>query len=297
MSPGCAGAFSSVMNAKSIKRQIMILLGNVILAICIQYFLLPPGFIVGGLTGVGNAFRLAFGLPISYVVAGLNVIFLVLARVFMGREFAANTIVCTIEYPIVLWAVERIYDVTGPLTDNFTLCLVFSAILFAFGISLIIGNGASSGGLDVIAVILNKKTGISVSRALNALELVALAAQVPNSQKEGILAGLLVIIVYTALLDRFLARGVSRIQLQISSPKYEEINEMIQTSSGHGSTMYSAIGGHEKNPTYIIQTVLDKKDLFRVKEQILKIDPTAFITVTNVSEVNGRGFTIEVDGK
>ncbi|MBQ1689930.1 MAG: DUF2179 domain-containing protein, partial [Firmicutes bacterium] len=70
-----------------------------------------------------------------------------------------------------------------------------------------------------------------------------------------------------------------------------------QTSSGHGSTMYSAIGGHEKNPTYIIQTVLDKKDLFRVKEQILKNDPTAFITVTNVSEVNGRGFTIDVDGK
>ena len=272
------------------------MLGNIVLAICIQYFLLPPGFIIGGLSGFGNAFRLAFGLPISYVVAGLNVVFLILAWAFLGKEFALSTAVCSVEYPVVLWVVERVYQVTGPLTENFTLCLIFSAILFAFGISLIIGNGASSGGLDVIAVILNRKTGVPVSRALNVLELVALAAQVPNSEKEGILAGLLVIIVYTALLDRFLARGVSRIQLQITSPKYEEINQMIQTSSGHGSTMFSAMGGYEKRPTYIVQTILDKKDLFRVKEQILKIDPTAFITVTNVSEVNGLGFTIEVDG-
>ncbi len=283
------------MNAKTLKRQILILMGNIILAFTIQYFLLPPGFIVGGLSGIGNAFRLAFGIPISYSVACLNVVFLALAWIFMGREFAMNTIVCAVEYPIVLWFVENLYVATGPLTENFTLCLIFSAIFFAFGISLIIGNGAASGGLDVIAVILNKKTGVPVSRALNALEMVALAAQVPNSEKEGILAGLLVIIIYTALLDRFLARGVSRIQLQISSPKYEEINEMIQTSSGHGSTMFSAVGGYGKKPTYVVQTILDKKDLFRVKEQILKIDPTAFVTVTNVSEVNGLGFTIEVD--
>ena len=270
----------------------MILLGNVILAFSIQYFLLPSGFIVGGLSGIANAFRLAFGLPISYGVAALNV--LIIARIYMGREFVANSIVCAIEYPIAFWVAERVYDLTGPLTENFTLCLFFSSILFAVGVSFIIGNGASSGGLDVIAVILNRKTGISVSRALNMLELIGLATQVPNSGKEGILAGILIIVIYTALLDRFLARGVSRIQLQITSPRYEEINEMIQTSSGHGSTMFSVVGGHEKQPTYMVQTILDKKDLFRVKEQILKLDPTAFITVTNVSEVNGRGFTIEV---
>jgi len=280
------------MDKKQYLRILLIICGNALIAFGTEYFLLPPGFIVGGMTGIANAIRLAAGIPISTSLAALSVVFLIIGYIFIGKEFAAKSALSALIYPIIFFFAERLYDITGPLTENFTLCMCFSALAYGFGVNLIVGNGASSGGLDVIAVLLNKKFGIAVSKSLNVIEIVSMLTQAPNSTKEGVLAGFLIIIAYTSLLGRFLASGISRIQVMIYSPEYEKLSTMIHDRFNRGTTLFREQGGYLREDTFAVQTIIDKRDLFSLKKDVLEIDPDAFITISNVSEVSGIGFTI-----
>ena len=172
--------------------------------------------------------------------------------------------------------------------------MVFAGLTFGIGIGLVLRQGGSTGGTDIVAVILNKKLGLPVSGTLYAVDAVVLVTQLFFvDSAEQVLYGILFVLCYSVLVDVVLTSGKSRIQLQIISPQYEAINHMILRQFDRGSTLYRTEGGFSRRESFAVQTIIGKRELFRLREAVLTIDQDAFIVISQVSEVNGRGFTLE----
>ncbi len=273
----------------------LILLGNMISAAGIVFFLVPTGFITGGVTGFALALEQFFGLPIHYGILMLSIFLLLLGLLLLGKEFAVSSALSAVSYPLFVWGFEILSEYIQFTVDNIFLNLAACAILLGYGIATIMRQGASSGGIDVIAVILNKKTGLSLSFAVALLEILAMLTQVVYSSPEQILGGVLVTISFTALLNHFVSKEVARVQVMVYSEQYEKIYEYVETKLDRGCTLFRVQGGYKREDTFALQIIISNRELFKLKEQIRKIDPVAFVTVSKVSEVGGRGFSLAKD--
>ena len=114
-----------------------------------------------------------------------------------------------------------------------------------------------------------------------------------HCNREQILYGILLVCIYTFALEKVLIRGKSKTQVEIVSDKYKEINELITTKFDRGTTLYNANGGFTGNSTCAVLTVINKRELFAIQEAVMKVDPAAFIIISQVNEVKGRGFTLQ----
>lgn len=278
------------MNHK-IKKLLMILIGNAIYSFAIVYFVLPVGLITGGTTGIAISIQHYFGMEISTFVSIFNVIMFLLGVVVLGKKFAMTTLVSSFVYPIFLRLFQILYVYTGILSEDSMLCTVFAGLMIGFGIGIVIREGASTGGMDIPPLIINKKTGLSVAFLLNAFDIMILFLQMSFSNKEQILYGILMVLIYTYVLDKILVSGKSKVQIKIISEKYLEINNAIAKQLDRGTTLYEIEGGYTRKEMYAILTVVNQREVFHVNELVHEIDPDAFIIIGQVKEVRGRGFT------
>lgn len=280
------------MKVTSIKKVAVILAGNAIYAFAIAYFILPIGLITGGTTGIALVIQHYTGLEISIFVSVFNLIMFLLGALVLGKEFAMTTLASSLVYPVFLrlgqWTVSKI----GILTDDFLLCTVFAGVMIGIGIGIIISAGASTGGMDIPPLIINKKTGLSVAGVLNFFDICILLMQITFSNKEQILYGIILVCIYTYALEKVLMLGKSKVQVKIISEKYEEINRKILETVDRGTTLFKAEGGFTRRESYTILTVVSKRELFTLNEFVHEIDPDAFIVIDEVREVKGRGFTV-----
>lgn len=278
----------------NVKKIAIILSANVLYAFAVAYFLVPSGMVSGGVTGLAIGLSNGFGMSKDLTIWVLQVALFLAGLFIVGRQFALTTLVSSFAYPALFSVMTRVAARTGLLTDDPFLCMIFAGLLFGVGIGMVLRQGASTGGTDIIAVILNKKFGLSISATLYAADALVLLTQVLFVRSaEQVLYGILFVLCYSVLLDVVLTSGKSRIQLQIISREYEAINRMILETFDRGSTLYRTEGGFSRLESYAVQTVIGKRELFRLREEVLAIDQNAFIVVSQVSEVNGRGFTLE----
>ena len=277
---------------KTLKNLVLILLGNLLLAFDVAFFVVPSGLISGGVTGLSLAASRAFPLPLEVCIWGFTILFFLLGLLFLGKSFALSTLFSSVAYPLFFSVFNSIAAARPPLTGDIVLNTAFAGLLFGVGIGLILRTGASSGGADVLAMILNKRFGWSVSHMVYLIEAVILLLQIPFSTVDRILYGLIFVLIYSVLLEKVMLFGQDKIQIMVYSAFYEEINRMILTSMDKGSTLFSAKGGYTGEETWVVQTVIPKRSLFSMREKILAIDPKAFVVINPVSEVNGRGFTL-----
>ncbi len=277
---------------KTLKNLVLILLGNLLLAFDVAFFVVPTGLISGGVTGLSLAASRAFPLPLEVCIWGFTILFFLLGLAFLGKTFALSTLFSSVAYPLFFSVFNSIAAARPPLTGDIVLNTAFAGLLFGVGIGLILRTGASSGGADVLAMILNKRFGWSVSHMVYLIEAVILLLQIPFSTVDRILYGLIFVLIYSVLLEKVMLFGQDKIQIMVYSAFYEEINRMILTSMDKGSTLFSAKGGYTGEETWVVETVIPKRSLFLMREKILAIDPKAFVVINPVSEVNGRGFTL-----
>ncbi len=282
-----------LMRLKKAERIAMILFGNACVALAVVFFLKPAGFIGGGTTGVALALEAFFGIPISVGIFILCIALLGIGWIFLGRDFAARSAVSTVSYPIFVWIFEELHKVVPFGTEDIALNLVCTILLFGFGIAAILRQGASSGGLDTISMILYEKRGIPLALTVNLFEILSMLTQISYSTPEEIMGGVLAAIFYTALMNRLMTKGIARIQVFIYSRHYEEICRFIGKDMDRGCTLFSVQGGYERRHTYAVQTIICHRELFTLKEALHRIDPLAFVTISEVSEVSGRGFGID----
>lgn len=277
------------------KKILVIIFGCFLCALGVSYFVTPAGLLAAGCTGIGIVLNHYTGLSVSVGLWAASIVFFLWGVLALGTEFALTTLVGTISYPlsynVTSWLVAR----TGPVTDDIFLCMVFAGICFGVGVGMIMRIGASTGASDVPALILYRKFGIPISVTLNVIDGLILCLQMPFTEPRRILYGLLYVLVYSVLIGKVVLFGQDKIQIQIHSAMYEQINQIILQDLKHGSTLFHIQGGYGRQETFAIQTVVTKRELFRVREAALKIDPQAFLVINPVSDVNGRGFTLSRD--
>lgn len=278
--------------SRLIKSNIKILLGNLIYALGIVLFIIPGGLITGGTTGIGLALKNAFGLDVSIVIGVFNVLMFILGYIFFGKKFALGTTVSTISYPIFLFILEKIIG-DFELTNDILLCTIFGGLLLGISIALIIRTGGSTGGIDIPLLILQNKTGLPLSKSLYVVDSIILLLQSFFTSRIGVLYGILLVIIYTYTIDKFLSSGEIRNELEIVSEKHKEIKEKIMSDLDRGVTIYHGETGKLGKKINILIVVVSPREVFFAEKLILDIDPEAFIINHRITHVHGRGFSKE----
>ena len=269
-----------------------VLAGNLILAFTVSAFMVPHGIIMGGATGMGLTISHYFPIDLSLIIFIVNAILFVLGAVVLGKKFALTTIISTFVYPTFLSVVRQIPGVAD-MTDNIMLATIYGGALLGLGIGLIVRVGASTGGTDILALVFNKWFHIPVAALLYVVDFTVLGMQVFFSNSEQILYGILALILTTIVLNRVMLMGQSQIQLFIITELYEEVKEKMLKEIDAGVTMVHIETGYGKKQQQGVLCVIPKRKLYSVKELVQMVDPKAFITITQINEVRGRGFTLE----
>ena len=278
----------SIFNLKKI---FFVLLGNTIYCAGIVAFVLPTGLVTGGTTGLGPIVNHYFGVPIELFAAIFNTVMFLLAVVLLGKAFALTSLISTFYFPVILGVFQKI-EWLQDLTDDPMLCTVFAAVSIGVGIGMVIKAGASTGGMDIPPLILNKKMGVPVSVGLYTFDFLILIGQMFFRDTEKSLYGILLVMIYTVLVDKVLLMGKNQMQVKIMSERYEEINEMIHQKLDRGTTLYRTESGYLHNKGFLVMTVVSNRELPKLNQLIMEIDDKAFMVISQVSEVKGRGFTL-----
>ena len=207
-------------NLSNVKNILWILAGNTAYAMAVTMFILPNGLITGGTTGLALFFYHQFGLPIQAFVTVFNVAMFLVGAWVLGKRFALTTIISTFYYPFILSVFQRI-PALGQMTRDNLLAVIFAGLLIGGGIGVVIRAGASTGGMDIPPLVLNKKMGLSVSGTMNGMDTAILLLQMVFSDKEMVLYGILLVLTYTTVLNKVLLLGQARMQVKIVSAYYE----------------------------------------------------------------------------
>ncbi len=277
--------------SKLIKQVCIIIVGLTIYAFGLAVFVLPTDMIAAGTTGMALLAQRLWGIPISTFVAVFNVLMFGLGFIELGKTFALTTLVATFYYPVILdVAIAVVGDMV--ITQDPMLCAIFSGIIIGFSLGIVIKAGASTGGMDIPPLVLKKRFGIPVSASMYFFDAVILVGQMPFGDKERILYALIMVMVYTMVLDKVLMMGSKQIQVKIFSAKYEEISKAIQEKMDRGTTLLNMEGGHSRQKSMAILSIVSGRELSKINDIVMEIDENAFMIVNQVGEVRGRGFTM-----
>lgn len=280
---------------KALLTALSIVGGNAVLAFCVAAFIIPHNILIGGTTGIGIVLSHVFpGIDVSLLILILNLFLLLLGLLILGKAFAAKTVVSSILYPLLLGVIERIPGIAS-LTDNSVLAAVFAGILLGVALGLVMRVGSSTGGMDVVVLILHKWTHLSVAMFVWLSDIVVIGGQALFVPTESTLLGIFVLIFESIVLDQVMVLGKAQIQLLIITKKYEELREVLLDQLEAGVTMFMVETGRLKESQKSIMCVIPQRKLYNATELIHSIDPLAFITVSQVKEVRGRGFTLARD--
>ncbi len=277
---------------KSMETLVCVLFGNAVLAFTVAAFLVPQGIIMGGATGIGLTIGHFIALDLSAIIFLVNIVLFVLGTIVLGKKFALTTLISTFVYPVFLSVMRSIPGITE-LTDNIMLAALYGGALLGLGIGLVVRVGASTGGTDILALVLHKWFHISLAVFVYVVDFTVLLCQALFSNSEQILYGILVLIVSTMALNRVMLMGQAQIQLFIITEKYEEVKEKVLKEMDAGVTMVHIETGYGAKQQKGVLCVIPNRKLYSINQMVQMIDPQAFITITQINEVRGRGFTIE----
>ena len=268
-----------------------ILVGLTCYAIGTALFVLPTDMIAAGTTGLALLAEHYWGISLSGFVAVFNVLMFLLGLIELGKEFALSTLIATFYYPFALdQAIRVVWD--HVFTEDPMLCAVFAGLMIGFSLGIVIKAWASTGGMDIPPLVLKKRVGIPVSVSMYAFDFVILLTQLTFRDKEKILYGLIMVMIYTVVLDKVLMMGARQMQVKIVSGQYERISALIQEKLDRGVTLLYIEGGHSGQPSKAVLTVVSPRELARLNSLVTEVDENAFMIISQVGEVHGRGFTL-----
>ncbi len=268
-----------------------VVLGNFLYALTVKLFLLPAELVTGGTTGMALTVNYLTGIPISGFVLVFNVIMLFLGYKVLGKVFASTTLASTFLYPAALEICDRTLEGVR-LTDDILLCTIFSGLGIGMALGIVIRSGASTGGMDIPPLVLKQFLRVPVSVSMYAFDVCILLSQAVFRKAENILYGIVLVMIYTIVLDKMLFMGTARTEVRIISQKSGEIRDAILKELDRGVTMLEGESGYLHNRTQMIFSIISNRELPKVERILRSIDPESFMVVSRVSEVKGRGFSL-----
>ena len=266
--------------------------GNIFLAFGIAAFVIPQGIIMGGATGIGIVLSRHIPLETATIVLILNLLALVLGGVVLGKLFLLTTVASSMLYPLFLGIVQRIPGIDA-LTDSMMLSALFGGGIVGISLGLVMRVGASTGGMDVVNLVLHKCLHLPVSVLVYITDIFILGAQALTADPEQILYGIVMLVVETIVLDKVMLLGQSQLQIFAISTEYDAIRKGILKELQAGATMVCIETGLTNRQQRGVLCIIPPRKLYAAQELIHSIDPNAFLTVTQIKEVRGQGFATE----
>lgn len=279
------------MKQKQIKGFLLINLGLALVAAGIHFFKIPNHFATGGVSGLAIIIQyFSPDITIGPLMLLTNILMLIVGFALIGRNFASKTVYSSFALSGMVWLLHSIFPISKPFTDDTMLELILSIILPAVGSAIVFNQNASTGGTDIAAKVLNKLTSIDIGKALLLADLVI---TIIAGFVFGIRIGMysfLGLIMKGFLIDMVIEGLNIRKQMIIISEKPELLEEYIIKTLHRGATIHNASGAFTGEKKQVITTVVSRNQSIALRNYIREIDPKSFITITNTSEIIGKGF-------
>ena len=256
-----------------------------IIAAAVYFFLVPSHASVSSISGLGIVLSNFVPLPLSAITMILNVVLLIVGFFTCGREFGAKTVYTSILLPVFIGLFERLFPDIGSLTDSQELDVLCYILVVSVGLSILFNRNASSGGLDIVAKIMNKYLHIELGRAMSLSGMcVALSAALVYDKKTVVLS-VLGTYFNGLVLDHFIFDQNIKRRVCIITKKEEELRHFILTDLHSGATVYESYGAYNMEKRREIITIVDKGEYQKLMNFMNREDPQAFITVYTVSDM------------
>lgn len=277
---------------KNLTSYLLILFGGLLVALGTYFFLAPSHIAAGGISGASIIINSIFpSLPIGLLMMAMEIILFTIGIIVIGPVFGGRTIFCSFSISSMVLLLEKLYPNIQPLSNDILVQLIFGILICGLGIGIVFNQNASTGGTDIIAKIINKYFKISMGKSLLAADIVVtIAATMVFGIGKG-LYSILGVILAATVIDKVIASLNTYKQVAIISSEGEEIKNYIMDELDRSATIYYAKGAYNNNEREVITTVIDRREFLKLKDYIKSIDDRAFITVNEINEVLGEGFS------
>ena len=275
------------LNYPAIAKEAAILTGAVaIIAAAVYFFLVPSHTSVSSISGLGIVLSNFVPLPLSAITMVLNIVLLIIGFFTCGREFGAKTVYTSVMLPVFLRLFERLFPDFGSMTGSQELDVLCYILVVSVGLSILFNRNASSGGLDIVAKIMNKYLHMELGKAMSLSGMcVALSAALVYDKKTVVLS-ILGTYFNGIVLDHFIFDNSIKRRVCIITEKEETLRQFIINDLHSGATMYEAIGAYNFEKHNEIITIVDKNEYQKLMNFINREDPKAFVTIYNVSSMH-----------
>ena len=276
---------------KSLKEYSLITLGTFMLTAGVYFFKIPNNCATGGVSGIGTLLaKVTPNISAATWILAINILLLIVGFAILGKECSIRTLYCSLLFSVLTRVLEIVMPISAPLTDQPLLELIYAMTLTSAGAAIIFNCSASSGGTDIVALILKKYTSLDVGKALLATDfLIASCTFLLFGVKAGLFS-MLGLFTKAFLVDLIIDSVNSYKYFVVITEHKEEISQFITTQLHHGATVTDAVGTYTNNKKAMIHTVCKRLEAIRLRKEIKEIDPHAFIVITTTSEIIGRGF-------
>lgn len=281
-----------MLKKQSITNLIIMIVGNLSLALGISLFILPHGIINGGTSGISLIVEALFGIDPAIIIFVLCWFLFFVGLIVLGKDFALKTLLSTFLYPgfvalfkNVDYFVNLSREITNPL-----LATLAGAVLVGFGMGMVYRNGGSTGGVDVINLMFKKYFGIKLSISTFVIDTIIITIGLISLSLESALYGILCVLLTSYVIERITISGTSSYMAHIISDKALEINEYLNKVLERGTTLIKASGGISGNEKTVIEVVFNEKEYYDIKKNIYLIDENAFLSIYKTINTYGNGF-------
>ena len=274
------------MKKGSYKELLVIIMGLAIVAAAVFFFMLPSHVSVGSASALAMIISNFVPLPVSVITLIMNVFLLVIGFLFIGPEFGGKTVFCAVLMPGMLWVLEQLFPNFQSLTQDPVLDVICYIITVGVGLSILFSCNASSGGLDIVAMLMNKYLRMDLGKAMSVAGMLVALASALCYDKKTVVISVLGTYFGGLIMDHFIFGINIKRKVCIISPKVDEIVDFILHDLHSGCSLYDVIGAYDQTIRREINVIVDKQEYSALMNYMKKTDPKAFMTVYSVNEIN-----------
>ena len=274
-----------MINKKNVKEWFAITVGTIIVAMAVYFFMLPSHVTVGSATALAMVISNFVPMDVSVITMLMNLVLLAVGFLLIGPEFGAKTVYCAILLPGVLWVFERIFPDVQSITQDPFLDVICYILIVGVGLSILFSHNASSGGLDIVAKLMNKYLRMDLGQAMSVSGMLVALSSALCYDKKIVVISVLGTYFGGLMVDHFIFGLNIKRRVCVISSRLDEIVDFILHDLHSGATINEIIGAYDHTPRKEVISIVDKHEYRKLMEFVRKTDPKAFVTVYSVNEI------------
>lgn len=274
----------------NLKDFLLLTFGTVLVAVGVYFFKFPNNFSMGGVTGIAILLSALFPVSSATFASVINVIFLILGFVVLNKGFGVRTVYCSLLFSALLSGLEWLCPLSGPLTDQKLLELFFAVLLPALGAGILFNTQGSTGGTDILAMILKKFTNLDIGKALLCVDVLVAGSTFLVVNIETGLFSLLGLVLKSVLVDTVIESLNRKKSFILVTSQPEAVASFITHDLHRSATIWEARGAYSHETKWVVLAALTRAQAVALRRHLKETDPHAFMLITNSSEIFGKGF-------